>query len=93
MNKFRADYAVFVCPHVFEGNTDVLFAVRDFDGSWQFLCGADHDAKSEAPRHIGVGHLADNDSSIHELTALLPGQFASRQSRNSNWTVGDLDPE
>ena len=92
MNKFRADYGVFVCPHVFEGNTDVLFAVRDFDGSWQFLCGADHDAESEAPRHVGVDHLAENDSSIHELTALLPGQFASRQSRDSDWTVGDLDP-
>jgi hypothetical protein len=61
------------------------------DGSWQFLCGADHDTESEGPRHVGVGHLTERDSSIHELTTLMPGQIARRQSKHSEWTFGDID--
>lgn len=93
MKQFRDDFGVYVCPHVFIGSADVIFAVRDFDGDWQFLCGAEHDAESEGPHHIGVGHLTAVDTRVHELAVLMPGQFAERQSTDSEWKIGDLDPE
>ena len=91
--RFRDDYGVYVCPHVFGGHADVLLAVRDFDGSWQFLCGAEHDTERETPCVIGVSHLTEIDDSIHELTEMTPGQVARRQSKNVDWTIGDLSEE
>lgn len=47
----------------------------------------------EGPRHIGVGHLTAVDTRIHELSVLMPGEFAERQSMDSEWEIGKLDPE
>lgn len=89
--KFKSDYGVYVCPHVFDRSRPVLESVRDFDGDWQFLCGVEGCAEEGEPRHIGAGHLVECDSSIHELTALKPGMFAERLNLKSAWQFGDLN--
>ncbi|MCG9599184.1 MULTISPECIES: hypothetical protein [Vibrio] len=89
--KFRNDYGVFVCTHVFEKTRPVLFSVRDFDGDWQFLCGIDGCVESGRPHHIGVGHLVAEDATINDLTALEPGTCARRSALGSQWVVGKLE--
>ena len=89
--KFQPDYGVYVCPHVFDKTRNVLFSVRDFDGSWQFLCGIEGCIEEGEPRHIGVGHLVERDKSIDELTKLEPGMLAERDSIDSTWQYSDLE--
>jgi len=91
MMKFRSDYGVYVCTHVFEHSRPVLESVRDFDGSWQFLCGIDGCIDEGEPHHIGVGHLTVSDPNINEVTALEPGMYAERSDVNSVWTFGRLE--
>lgn len=88
--KFRNDYGVFVCEHVFKDKLPVLEAVRDPDGYWQFFCGGEEDFENSRPRHIGIGHLTNIDPSIHELTCMEPGQFAERSSVGEPWHFGNL---
>jgi len=77
----------FVCEHVFTG-ADVLYAVHDHDGDWQFLCGAAHGGEQEQPRIIDVGHLTDRDASLRELgDRLQRGQQAERNDPQSPWRV------
>ncbi|WP_252036461.1 MULTISPECIES: hypothetical protein [Vibrio] len=87
--KFRNDYGVFVCTHVFEKTRPVLFSVRDFDGDWQFLCGIDGCVESGRPHHIGVGHLVAEDAT--DLTALESGTCARRSALGSQWVAGKLE--
>lgn len=88
MKKFDNDYGVFCCPHVFLGE-DVKLVIRDYDGSWQFLCG--NDDTSTEPKFIGVGHLTNKDPSINQVTNLNLGQGAERDSIKSGWILFDLD--
>ncbi|WHI50165.1 hypothetical protein P3339_17185 [Microbulbifer sp. MLAF003] len=89
--KFRDDYGVYVCPHVFDGSRPVLDSCRDTDGSWQFLCGVQECMENSEPRFIGVGHLIKRDESINDLTVLEPGTYAERKSINAEWTFGKLE--
>ena len=89
--KFKDDYGVYVCSHVFQRESPVLESVRDPDGFWQFFCGQDHDMDVEEPHLIGVGHLTSSDSTIHELTNLKPGQYAERSTFSESWVFGDLE--
>ena len=88
--KFKKDYGVYCCKHVFENSRPCLFTVRDFDGSWQFLCGDATCPKSGPPKLIGVGHLIDNDSAIDKLAILNNGTCAERKNKKSNWKISDL---
>lgn len=89
--KFNPNYGVYVCPHVFQRSREVLESVRDFDGSWQFLCGVEGCIDEGGPHLIGVGHLIEVDPSIDELTSLNPGMYAERPDINSAWSFGSLE--
>jgi hypothetical protein len=89
--KFKSDFGVYACPHVFDGSRPVLESVRDFDGDWQFLCGIEGCVQKGGPHHIGVGHLVQTDPSIDELTVLEPGMYASRSEKHLAWDIGQLD--
>ena len=88
---FKDDYGVFVCPHVFDKSSPILFSVRDFDGSWQFLCGDNGCVESSKPRLVHVGELAKSDPTIHELTTMEIGTYAERFSSIADWTFGELE--
>ena len=66
-------------------------SVRDFDGDWQFLCGAEDCVADGEPHHIGVGHLIQNDPAIEELASLKPGTFAERSAENKDWSISRLE--
>lgn len=89
--KFRDDYGVYVCSHVFENSRPILDSVRDTDGSWQFICGVEGCVDEGEPHLVGVGHLVKRDPTIHQLTALEPGMYAERNSQNDAWTFGHLN--
>ncbi|MCB4438681.1 DUF2185 domain-containing protein [Alteromonas sp. McT4-15] len=89
--NFKDDYGVFVCPHVFAQSAPILFSVRDFDGSWQFLCGDDDCIESSKPKLVHVGKLAKIDPTIHQLTSMGIGTYAERFSSIADWTFGKLE--
>jgi hypothetical protein len=89
-NIFKDDFGVYVCPHVFKKETPILEVIRDPEGDWQFFCGGDHSGESEGPKLIGVGHLTNEDSSIHELTKMEPNSFAAREYVGGPWIFGIL---
>ena len=89
-NKFKNDYAVYLCPHVFSENKPILEVVRDPDGCWQFFCGQDHDFENEECHTVGIGHLIEIDLSIQELVKMKKGTFAERKNINSKWSYGEL---
>ncbi|CAM3226633.1 DUF2185 domain-containing protein [Vibrio neptunius] len=89
--KFREDYGVWVCPHVFKKTRPILLSVRDYDGSWQFLCGLEGCVESGEPHHVGIGHLLSEDSTLDELTIMEPGSYAERKSLKSKWSFGNLE--
>ncbi len=88
--KFKSDFGVYVCPHIFDRSRPVLDSIRDFDGDWQFLCGVEGCIEDGEPHHIGVGHLASTDSTINELTVLEPGMYAERSDIKAVWEFGKL---
>lgn len=90
MRTFRPDYGVYTCPHVFRGERQVLFVVRDTDGTWQFLCGHDDDEDLEGCHLIEVGHLLDRDLSLAVVAELDAGTFAEREVTASDWQIGGL---
>jgi hypothetical protein len=89
--KFRSDYGVYLCPHVFNKEKHILEVVRDPDGFWQFFCGGKHDFENEKCHFVGVGHLFSVDQSIHELASMEKGTFAERKSVGGEWVFGVLD--
>lgn len=91
--KFRDDYGVYVCSHIFENSRPILDSMRDTDGSWQFLCGADDCINEGEPHLVGVGHLVKRDPSVNELTSLDPGMYAERASESESWKFGKLTDE
>ncbi|MFT4512401.1 MAG: hypothetical protein ACI91B_001095 [Planctomycetota bacterium] len=77
----------FVCGHVAEGER-VLYAVRDADGDWQFLCGGEHGGATDQPSVQAVSELIERDASLRELgTRLQPGQQAERADGESTWRL------
>jgi hypothetical protein len=89
--EFKYDIGVYVCPHIFEGVAPILFSVRDFDGSYQFLCGDKNCVESSKPHFVHIGFIANTDPTINELTSLKPGMFAERFSSIADWEFGQLD--
>ena len=77
----------FVCGHVAQGET-VLYAVRDADGDWQFLCGGEHGGATDQPSVLAVSELIERDASLRELgTRLKSGQQAERANDQSPWRL------
>ena len=88
--RFRRDFAVIVCDHVFSGESPVLLVVRDEETSWQFLCGSDN-AASDDCHSIGVAHLLASDPSLAQMAALPVGSCAERASASEPWMESPLD--
>jgi hypothetical protein len=87
-NPLDADeLRAFVCEHVAQGDT-VLYAVRDDDGDWQFLCGGEHGSATDQPSVLTVNELLKRDASLRELGTLLQnGQQAERADSQSPWRL------
>ena len=88
--KFRSDYGVFVCPHVFKNERPILEVIRDPDGYWQFLCGSKHDPKKEPFHHIEVGDLIERDPNIAGTVKLEIATYAERKELGKKWRYGKL---
>ncbi|MFT6082036.1 MAG: hypothetical protein ACI8UD_002430 [Planctomycetota bacterium] len=81
----KPDLRAFVCGHVAAGDA-VLYAVRDGDGDWQFLCGGEHGGATDQPSVLTVGELIERDASLREVgTRLKSGQQAERADAQSPW--------
>jgi hypothetical protein len=66
-----------VCSHVFLRERPVLLVVHD-QGDWQFMCGGtDHGDDGHV---VSVGHLVDEDASLHECADLPIGFEAERSA-------------
>ena len=89
--KFRDDFGVYICPHIFKDGDPVLEGIRDPDGDWQLFCGRENCAEQSKPHLVGIGHLISNDESINELTCLKPGTYAERESVLQKWHYGELN--
>lgn len=90
MKKFRGDYGVYVCDHVFKKERPVLLVIRDPDGYWQFLCGDDSDTEGDC-HLVGVGHLIDRDASLTDMAELSICSGAERASVQDEWDFFELD--
>jgi len=73
----------FVCSHVFEKGSSVLFVSRA-DGDWQLLCGGAHE-EGEVPRVVGINHLLDDDPSLREILDLPTDWEAERPAHGKAW--------
>jgi len=89
--KFRDNYGVYVCPHIFKNESPVLECIRDPEGDWQFFCGSENCSVESEPHFIGVGHLTKSDGQINELTCLEPGTYAERKNTMDCWVFGQLE--
>lgn len=79
----RTDHRrAYVCEHVFTGERDVLYVVRDHEGDWQLLCG---ESGHERPRLVGLGHLVARDESLRAVLDLTPGEVAERAHLGGAW--------
>jgi hypothetical protein len=88
--KFRIDYGVYCCPHVFKQERTANVVIRDPDGCWQFLCGQGDDDFSEG-HHVGVGHLIAHDTSLSDAVNLEVGYGIERESKDANWILFKLE--
>ena len=91
MKKFRRDYGVYTCPHIFRKERPILLVIRDPDGDWQFLCGQEDD--DEECHLVGVGHLLDEDPSLNLVAELGAGTLAERDNMQQNWNFYELDED
>jgi hypothetical protein len=81
--------AVMICGAVRDGRP-VLFACRDADGDWQFLCGEDHpDGGDDKPLLVCIDHVVASDPSLNDLADMFPLHSATRAGRDAPWVVHD----
>jgi len=83
MDSMTTEIPAFVCAHVFEKRSAVLFVCRA-EGDWQMLCGGPHEG-DEVPRVIGLNHLVEDDRSLREILDLPPDWEAERSEQGSKW--------
>jgi hypothetical protein len=75
----------FVCDHVLDKLRPILYASHDKeDGSWQFLCGLDDHAASNA-KMVSLKNATDIDPTINDLFEMPLGVGAVRETVASEW--------
>lgn len=89
MKRFRRDYGVYCCSHVFSDQRPVLLVIRDPDGDWQFLCG--NSEENEDCHLVGIGHLLDRDPSLGQMAELMVSSGAERKDISASWEMFSLD--
>ena len=82
--KTKRELAAFICEHVFDDSRPVLLVVKDDEGDWQLLCGAEHSGPPLG-KVVGLNHLLDRDPSINEVLDLDEGWEAERISAAAPW--------
>lgn len=87
--KFRQDFGVYCCPHVFREERPILLVIRDPDGDWQFLCGCDDD--NDDCHHVGVGHLLKRDPSLEVMAKLKIATGAEKERKGDEWLYFELE--
>jgi hypothetical protein len=83
MTAQLAEFLAFVCSHVFERVSSVLFVSRA-EGDWQLLCGGTHDER-DVPRVVGLNHLLDDNPSVRVILDLPSDWEAERSAQGSAW--------
>lgn len=89
--KFRKDYGVFCCEHVFKKEREIRLIVRD--EGYQFLCGND-DIEGSEPRLVGIQHILSYQPEIENIAVNLSENTLAYKDENSNiWNVESLENE
>lgn len=84
--------AVYTCKHVLEEDKPILYAKRDSEGDWQFLCSADpHPTEDETL--VTILNILEIDPSAADAISLEPGQTASRENADAEWTIPQAESE
>lgn len=58
------------------------------DGMWEFY--GVEDLKDDDYRVVSLGKILELDASISDLQSMLPGKYASRNTKNEPWTIFDI---
>jgi len=91
MKKFKHDYGVFICKHVFKNKSSVDLVIRDSDGHWQFLCGKDSKKDLDECHLVGVEHLLKFDPTLEIMVELKPSEGAERSNSKYGWEFFELN--
>lgn len=71
--------------HVLDDHADVLYVTHDSDdGTWQFLCGAEHHAPEDA-KMVSLGQVVVLDPTLNALHDMPLGYGATRSATNADW--------
>ncbi|WDD98213.1 hypothetical protein [Thalassomonas actiniarum] len=93
MKKFRRDYGVYTCPHVFKKERPVKLVIRDPDSDWQFFCGDEQADEAEECHLVHVSHLLEDDKSLEIMAELEPEERAERKDEQTDWEFFELDKQ
>ena len=78
--------ATITCCHVMDGDRPILYVSHDADdGTWQFLCGEPH--SNEEALVVALEEVFELDPSVGELKDMPLGCYATRENKESTWTV------
>lgn len=81
--------AVLICDGVKDGKP-ILFACRDAEGDFQFLCGGDHpNGGEDKPLLVCLDHVVEGDLSLNGIADLARFHTATRISAEAPWVVHD----
>jgi hypothetical protein len=84
--------AVFTLRQVVEGKEPILFVVHEEEeGDWQFLNGKSVSKKDM--RVVTFGEILSHDPSLHALSTLPAGWYASRKSPDHAWEQKEIFEE
>ncbi len=70
---------------VLNGQRDIVEAIHNYDGSWEFFGGNSTHIPATALHKVKLGVLVKLDKSILLLSWVQKGYFATRQSKNAPW--------
>ena len=86
--KFREDYGVFCCEHIFNRERKVKLIVRD-DG-YQFLCGED-DIENSEPKFVGIYYILEYQPEIENIALNLKEMTLAYKDENDIWKVENVE--
>lgn len=85
--------AAICCRHVLEGKAILRVTHDEDDGSWQILCGEQHE--QEDARVVCLGCMVKRDATLLEVSGLPLGWCADRDSKSQpwEWSVNSFDED
>ena len=95
--KKNVEVTSFVCQHVSNASKPIQLAIKDRDGSWQFLCGkcgfGEGELKAESCHVVGLNHLVERDETLRQILDLKTGWCAERKNMKESWRLSPLPEE